>query len=96
MEIKSEVRDADRKVVERLPFHPDVAQRPETVQEPGFHFNFTLSSLRKEPKETPCIYPGLHDRVGLSQAVSPGALCPHALGDAQILCLLRCGFVPGG
>jgi hypothetical protein len=31
MEIKSEVRDTDRKVAERVPFHPDFAQRPETV-----------------------------------------------------------------
>ena len=57
-----------------MPFLPDFAQRPEAVQEPGFHFNGALSSLLKEPKDTPCIYPGLHDRVGLSQAVSPGAL----------------------
>ena len=67
-----------------MPFLPDFVQRPEAVQEPGFHFNGALSSLLKEPKDTPCIYPGLHDRVGLSQAVSPGALVlmPRVTQDA--------------
>ena len=57
-----------------MPFLPDFVQRPEAVQEPGFHFNGALSSLLKEPKDTPCICPGLHDQVGLSQALSPGGL----------------------
>ena len=86
-----------------MPFLRDFAQRPEAVQEPGFHFNSTLSSLLKEPKGTPCIYPGLHDQVGLSQAVSPGALvlmpqvthryCVHS--DVASFQVVEPHFAPG-